>query len=183
MTDNIGENKIFSIDVTPVYIGEKEVIDFSYELDSESVKPDDDVEFTTPVIAKGFIKQTASGTTSSEGYVELVISVETTIKAPCARCLEDVESKFEAKAVYSVTPFLQNAEENETCLMTSNGILDVEEVARTLFLLNLPSKYLCKHDCKGICPDCGVNLNTDECKCTQKEVDPRLSALKNFFKG
>ncbi len=173
----------FTIDVTPVYCGEKKSIEFSYELPPESVAVGNDISFLTPVTASGSITETVSGNGDSEGYVELALTVSTKIGTHCARCLDDVESDYTITAKYGVTPFLQNAEENETCIMTDEGLLDIASVARTLFLLNLPSRFLCSEDCKGICQGCGANLNREPCTCTEKEVDPRLSALKNFFKG
>ena len=173
----------FKIDVTPVYCGEKKCIEFSYELSPESVEMGNDIEFLTPVTASGTVSETVSGSGDSEGYVELSLTVSTKIGTHCARCLDDVERDFEISAKYGVTPYLQNAEENETCIMTEEGILDIASVARTLFLLNLPSRFLCTEDCRGLCQGCGANLNRETCTCTEKEVDPRLSALKNFFKG
>lgn len=183
MADNNTKSSLYLIDVTPVYAGDKETLEFSYTLDCKDITSDSDICFTSDVVASGTLKQTASASSSGEGYVELEVCVCTDILSQCARCLEDVRQHFEVKAVYGVTPFLQNAEENETCLMTDNGFLDMEEIARTLLVLNLPSKYLCKSDCKGLCSSCGANLNNEDCKCTGKEVDPRLSALKQFFKG
>lgn len=45
------------------------------------------------------------------------------------------------------------------------------------FSLALPIKPLCANDCKGLCPDCGVNRNSDPCACGEKRIDPRLAAL------
>ncbi|NMA14219.1 MAG: DUF177 domain-containing protein [Clostridia bacterium] len=43
-------------------------------------------------------------------------------------------------------------------------------------------KTLCREDCKGLCPICGSNLNIKQCRCERESIDPRLAALKNFFK-
>jgi uncharacterized protein len=39
---------------------------------------------------------------------------------------------------------------------------------------------LCREDCKGICPECGIDRNTGECSCVADDIDPRWAALKNF---
>jgi len=58
--------------------------------------------------------------------------------------------------------------------------LDLKEVVREQILLNLPSQTFCKENCKGLCQICGANRNLINCKCEEKEVDPRWSVLKNI---
>ena len=54
--------------------------------------------------------------------------------------------------------------------------IDVNEVLETVFILDADTKSLCREDCKGLCPDCGKDLNDGPCGCT-KPVDPRLAVL------
>ena len=49
-------------------------------------------------------------------------------------------------------------------------------------VMGLPTKVLCKDDCRGLCPDCGKDLNLGDCGCQKKEVDPRLAALADLLK-
>jgi uncharacterized protein len=58
--------------------------------------------------------------------------------------------------------------------------LDVDEIVKEQILLAVPTRMLCREDCKGICPQCGVDKNTGECNCETKEIDPRWAALKNL---
>jgi uncharacterized protein len=58
--------------------------------------------------------------------------------------------------------------------------LDISQEIRDTVILGLPSKILCRQDCRGICPQCGVNLNEAECDCKQQTVDPRWEALKKL---
>lgn len=51
------------------------------------------------------------------------------------------------------------------------------------FLLTLPVKPLCAADCRGICPQCGKNLNSGICSCAVQDGDPRLEALRSFKVG
>lgn len=55
--------------------------------------------------------------------------------------------------------------------------VDLREIAREQILLNLPLKPVCRSDCKGLCPTCGVNRNRIECSCRPDEIDPRLEPL------
>ena len=56
--------------------------------------------------------------------------------------------------------------------------IDLADLLREQFYLALPMKPLCRQDCKGLCPQCGTNLNTDTCQCQVRWEDPRLAGLK-----
>ncbi len=56
--------------------------------------------------------------------------------------------------------------------------IDLNELMREQFYLALPMKPLCREDCKGLCAQCGTNLNTGTCDCAPVWEDPRLAALK-----
>ena len=56
----------------------------------------------------------------------------------------------------------------------------MEDIIRSVFVLNMDSKLLCSDDCKGLCCRCGKNLNDGPCSC-EKEIDPRLAALKQLL--
>ncbi|HUR21173.1 MAG TPA: DUF177 domain-containing protein, partial [Vicinamibacterales bacterium] len=58
--------------------------------------------------------------------------------------------------------------------------IDLGEVVREQLYLTLPMKPLCREDCKGLCPVCGVNRNRETCTCQQEWVDPRMAALKEW---
>ena len=59
----------------------------------------------------------------------------------------------------------------------------VEELVNTEITVNLPMKVLCKADCKGICRQCGKDLNTGSCECDAFVPDPRMAAIKDIFYG
>jgi len=56
--------------------------------------------------------------------------------------------------------------------------IDLSELLREQFYLVLPMKPLCRPDCKGLCSQCGVNLNIETCQCSVQWEDPRLAGLK-----
>jgi uncharacterized protein len=60
--------------------------------------------------------------------------------------------------------------------------IDLNELLREQCYLALPMKPLCRDDCKGLCPQCGMNWNTGTCTCTPEWEDPRLAALKGLAK-
>jgi uncharacterized protein len=60
--------------------------------------------------------------------------------------------------------------------------IDLNELLREQFYLALPMKPLCRDDCKGLCPQCGTNLNTGACSCATQWEDPRLAPLKGLLR-
>lgn len=166
------------IDVKPIYSGVQKDLDFSFELPISDFDLSD-IEFLTPVSVFGKIRSKATGKGENEGYVELTLTVSTDIKAPCARCLEEISEKLEYTKTYGLTTS-SVSEDSEDYITTPNSKLDALELSRTLFILNVPMRFLCSEDCKGICSECGKNLNLGTCDCEKGEVDERLAVLKNL---
>ena len=63
----------------------------------------------------------------------------------------------------------------------TSQMLDLSEVLRQYLLTSEPLKTLCRQDCMGLCPECGVDLNEEMCKCGMAPVDPRWSALADLL--
>ncbi len=64
-----------------------------------------------------------------------------------------------------------------------DDVLDLGEIIREQFYLALPMKPLCREDCRGLCPVCGINRNRETCTCKAEWVDPRLEPLKRLRPG
>jgi uncharacterized protein len=58
--------------------------------------------------------------------------------------------------------------------------VDLEPLLREQVILAVPFAPLCREDCKGLCPVCGIDLNTGNCTCDRTPIDPRWTALKNL---
>ena len=127
-----------------------------------------------PVLAQGMVRNTA-GVLMMEGQVS------TTIHGICDRCAGsfDREVTFPIDVVL-VTELANEENEDEWVFPLEGDSADLDDIVRTVFVLNLDSKLLCKEDCKGLCPKCGKNLNDGPCNC-QKELDPRFAALKQLL--
>jgi len=120
----------------------------------------------------------------------LIGRVKTTLELLCSRCLEaftlPVDSEFDLR----YQPHSQNTGEGEreveeddlTTAFYRNDEVDLGQLMIEQFYLALPMKPLCRPDCKGLCPTCGVNWNRDTCTCANNWEDPRLAALKAFKK-
>ena len=61
--------------------------------------------------------------------------------------------------------------------------IDLKEAVREQILLNMPNKVLCKDDCLGLCPDCGINLNKESCDCGENKINPKFAALSKLLEG
>ncbi|MGD9567439.1 MAG: DUF177 domain-containing protein [Sedimentibacter sp.] len=110
-------------------------------------------------------------------------TIKYTFSDECARCLSPFDNavitKFEAFLLRQVE---ENDESDEIKLKITDGCVDLEETIKQMIYLSMPMKSLCKKDCKGICPNCGVNLNNEECKCNNNLTDPRFDKLKDLLK-
>ena len=108
-------------------------------------------------------------------------TVHTRIHGVCDRCAGEFQRdvSFPIDAVL-VTELSSEEDEDENIFPLVGDSADLEEIVRTVFVLNLDSKLLCREDCKGICPRCGKNLNLGKCDC-RKEPDPRLAALAQLL--
>jgi uncharacterized protein len=114
----------------------------------------------------------------------------TRLTLQCGRCLDDyelpVDATFELRYVPAVDaatePEREIAEDDLATSFYREGSLDVIEMLREQFQLALPMKPLCTDACRGLCPECGANLNRTQCGCSPKWEDPRLAALKGLLK-
>lgn len=112
------------------------------------------------------------------GEMRLVLEI------PCDRCLQMVDVPLELKFEQEIfAPDLNgqagNQDEQEDFMLGNE--LDVEAFVNSEILINMPVKVLCKPDCKGICKQCGHNLNEGECGCDTFVPDPRMAAIKDIF--
>ena len=115
--------------------------------------------------------------------------VETRAQVECDRCLKPVElpvsADFELEYItgadYESTSAVAELTEAELSVAVFDGeAIDVDEIVKEQILLAVPTRMLCREDCKGICPECGKDLNTGECQCVKDDIDPRWAALKNL---
>ena len=127
-----------------------------------------------PVLASGSVRNTA-------GVLVMTGRICTTIHGVCDRCAGDFTSDVDIPIdVVLVTELSNEENEDEWVFPLDGDSADLEDIIRTVFVLNLDSKLLCKPDCKGICCRCGKNLNEGPCSC-QKELDPRFAALRQLL--
>lgn len=145
-------------------------LDFAY--DFSQIEYNGVFPFTTPVTLKGEI-------TNRAGLVEIDAVASFDFSAPCDRCASETEKHFDVPVKHGLVSSLNN-DDNDDYILVENMELDVEALTLEDIYLFLPSKYLCKEDCKGMCSQCGTNLNEKSCEC-KKEIDPRWASLLSFM--
>lgn len=106
----------------------------------------------------------------------------------CDRCLESftrsLAGEYRILYVPEGTSIPAEAVEGEVQTVPADAqVITLDEDVRQFLQLAVPSKLLCQDDCRGLCPRCGKNWNTEPCTCDQQEIDPRWDALKKLTKS
>ncbi|CAL8977514.1 putative protein [Tessaracoccus sp. O5.2] len=96
----------------------------------------------------------------------------------CSRCLDDIEGEasFDLQELF----FYPGHEVEEDESVVVDETIDLEEALRDAVVLELPFTPLCEEDCRGLCPECGVNLNDDPEHSHGQRVDPRWEKLADL---
>ena len=158
------------LDLKSIFANEGESLKLETEFDFSEV----DVYGIHPLKAPVNV----SGTVSNRaGVVTLSIVLKAVYTAPCDRCGVDTQQELVIEVDRILVSRLEN-DDNEEYIILSDMALDLRELCYTEVVLRLPTKHLCKADCKGLCAKCGTNLNESDCGCSKQEMDPRLEALK-----
>ena len=160
------------LDVKPILHTPGKRLEFQFELDLSNVEFADRYPISRPVFVSGQVRNTAD-------VLELEMTARSQLDAVCDRCgkefLQDKEIPYNCVLAEEV----QN-EDNDEIVVLEDGKADLEDLARTAFILGMDTKTLCSEDCKGLCSRCGADLNLGPCSC-KKEVDPRLAVLAKLL--
>ncbi len=157
------------IDLTDLFNGSVSKKDIDYRIDLSNLIYSTYNPIKNDVIVKGSLFSKAD-------VVYLDIDISFDFFGFCDRCTEDVKKDFKFKVKRIVVEKLENENDDDDYIVVNNRELDLDELVSEEVSLCLPSKILCKDNCKGLCPKCGANLNVKKCDC-KSDVDPRMSAL------
>lgn len=160
------------LDLEPIFNNEGMVKEFSYELDLSEQELSGVKPFSTPVRVSGSVG-------NHTGVVELSAKAEFVLDMNCDRCARPIKLALTADVFHTLVTSL-NDEANDELLLVNELRFDLDPLVTEDIFLELPSKFLCSEGCKGVCPKCGKDLNTGSCSC-EKEIDPRLAALKQLL--
>lgn len=161
--------------------------DFTLELAAGSLDCGEEAEQKAPLKVDGRAEviHEHRGPDEIVADIRLKAKYKGVFEAPCARCLEPVELPVEGEFDLIFRPASVDAEGGEHAISApeteigyyQKDSLLLEDVLREQVLLSLPARVLCKPDCKGLCPRCGVNRNRQTCTCDEGPSDPRWMAL------
>ena len=160
------------LDLEPIFNNEGMIKKFDFELDLSEQELSGVRPFTTPVRVSG-----SAG--NYTGIVELRANAEFILDMDCDRCARPINVPLDIKIFHTLVTHL-NDENNDELLLVNELRFDLDPLITEDIFLDLPAKFLCSEDCKGVCSKCGKDLNTGSCSC-EKEVDPRLAALKQLL--
>lgn len=160
------------LDLEPIFNNEGMVKEFDFELDLSQQEISGSKPFTSPVKVKG-----SAG--NYTGIVELRAKAEFELETSCDRCAKPIKLSLATDIFHTLVTHL-NDETNDELLLVNELRFDLDPLITEDIFLDFPAKLLCDEDCKGVCPRCGKDLNTGSCSC-EKEIDPRLAALKQLL--
>ena len=156
-------------------------VDYSFvpATDGDCVILPSDVSLTAPIRVKGDISD-------NNGYMLLSCKVEADIKTECARCLDEINRTVALDFIRYVAVDRKIVEDDaideDDVIYTDDGAVEFDcEVVEQLSL-ELPTFFLCKDDCPGLCPKCGKKLADGDCGCREeKTIDPRFAILQKLL--
>ena len=113
----------------------------------------------------------------------LEADVRGSMKTECARCLDELETDVEFSVNELLSQRKESQEDAEDIILFDGYEIELDDIIADHFLMNVSGRYLCSDDCKGLCPQCGTNLNKGECNCKTEYIDPRWQALADILKN
>ncbi|MBR2731103.1 MAG: DUF177 domain-containing protein [Clostridia bacterium] len=156
------------LDLEPIFNTEGFGQDFSFTLDLSDETLDGVRAFSSPVEVTGRVE-------NQTGIVELHAVAACALSLCCDRCAKPITPAFRIPVDHTLVTSL-NDEANDALYLIEDLRFDLDPLVREDLFLSLPAKFLCRPDCKGLCPVCGQDLNDGPCGC-KRAIDPRLAAL------
>jgi len=152
-------------------------VDFRFQFSNEEL-PELNWNLGSNCMVEGTIE-------NKKEYLLLTAQITGQVQTVCDRCLKEMElpleGTMEEKLVYVLNmdhlKHLPLDEVEEEYTIFRKDAFDLSDLLQENLLRILPSKVLCKEDCRGLCPKCGQNLNEGECNCQTKKIDPRFAIL------
>ena len=162
------------IDLRKFFADETEPMNIDYSFSMNDTEIDGGFPFRTPVSVKGVLKPFA-------GSAVLDASVEYDLTKNCDRCEEETTKHYCFDVSHTIVAELSNEEDDDSYIQVEHETLDLDELIYSDIILELPVKFLCRDDCRGLCPTCGANLNLGPCECSKTQIDPRMEILRKLI--
>ena len=122
----------------------------------------------------------------SKNSARVKFSGTVTLIVACDRCLKAIELTIpysvDRVCVVGNDSEKTSIEDDEEHDYIDGYNLDIDQLCLAEVLINLPTKFLCKENCKGLCLICGNDLNIKDCGCDREVLDPRMSVFRDILK-
>lgn len=148
-------------------VGER--VDIDYSIDLSDYELFGAHPFVTPVYVKGKAENRA-------GIVTVCFDCSFTLHHTCDRCLKEFDRQYDYSFSHTLVVSTESDSDDYIAVGEETNF-DLDELVITDVDLRLPTKILCKDDCKGLCSECGANLNDGDCDCKPEKGDLRLAIL------
>ena len=146
-------------------------VPFECELSLERLDFPSVVSYRQPPHAEGRVLNEA-------GVLQLQGEIKAEMRCICDRC--GCEFDHVKKTQLNATIVEKDDGDNPDYFVLEGDEIDLDDILSTCFILDMESKFLCREDCKGLCPECGKNLNLGPCGC-RKKPDPRFAVLEQLL--
>jgi uncharacterized protein len=146
----------------------------TFEFDFPSVQVSDDLD-VSDLRGELRLTRTAQGVYASG-------TMSGTTRAECVSCLTPIDLRL-AIAYDDLFVYPPAKATDPMLAVPETGLLDLTPLTREYMLLDVPLRPLCRSDCRGLCPECGVNRNETECDHDTPTIDPRLAGLRALLDG
>ena len=145
-------------------------VPFRCELEPEELLNESIRAYRSKPVAEGRVFNAA-------GILTLEGTVTADMTCVCDRCGKE----FDSVKVTNIKALITDGDSDDPEAFVLDGDkLDLGDALSTLFLLDMETKFLCREDCKGLCSECGADLNLGPCNC-RKQIDPRLAVLEQLL--
>lgn len=160
------------LQLKPLFIGELDSLPVDCTLDYSELEFQNNRPFPQPVRVHGKVQVSAD-------IVTLRAVADMVYHSRCDRCLAEIERPMTVPIEHVLVTSLTQEDDAELVLV-DNFQLPLDDLVREDLIFHLPSKNLCRQDCRGLCPTCGKDLNQGLCGCRADTIDPRLAILKQW---
>ena len=160
------------LDLRELFVSDGAVKEVDYEFSMSDIDVAGGHPFCSPVEVSARVE-------NRSGIVTIGVKADFDYSTSCDRCMKPIERRFSYSFSHKLIESLE--EDNDDYIEAPDLSLDLDELVSSDILLELPSKFLCRGDCQGLCQKCGHDLNLGDCDCDKAEIDPRLEKLKELL--
>lgn len=163
-----------TIDVSDLLKKKSGVKQLNLVIEASEFYGDEFIKFSNPVKLDGILSLVGD-------ILNFDGRIRTELELICSRCNEKFNQSIDIPVFEKFSNKEQDINLLDDIVYFQGDNIDITEIIQNNIVMTLPIRRLCKEDCKGLCQNCGTNLNSSTCNCKKDDIDPRLSKLKDLF--